>query len=132
MKHAAIGPIAIHLPERKETNADLQAEFPSWDMELIYSKTGFAARLIAAVGECSSVLAVAAAEKLFRENDIDRGSIDFLLLCTQTPDYPLPTTACLLQERLGLPTNIGAFDFNLGCSGYVYGLSMANGLRISV
>ena len=128
MKHAPIGPIAIHLPERKETNADLQAEFPSWDMELIYSKTGIAARHIAAEGECSSDLAVAAAEKLFRENDIDRGSIDFLLLCTQTPDYPLPTTACLLQERLGLPTNIGAFDFNLGCSGYVYGLSMANGL----
>ena len=59
---------------------------------------------------------------------IDRSTIDFLLLCTQTPDYPLPTTACLMQERLGLPTSIGALDFNLGCSGFVYGLSLADGL----
>ena len=55
-------------------------------------------------------------------------SIDFLLFCTQTPDYPLPTTACLMQDRLGLPTSIGALDFNLGCSGFVYGLSLADGL----
>jgi 3-oxoacyl-[acyl-carrier-protein] synthase-3 len=73
-------------------------------------------------------LAVAACEKLFSQHQIDRSSIDFLLLCTQTPDYPLPTTACLVQDRLGLPTHIGAMDFNLGCSGYVYGLSMADGL----
>ena len=54
--------------------------------------------------------------------------IDFLLFCTQTPDYPLPTTACLIQDRIGLPTHCGALDFNLGCSGYVYGLSLADGL----
>ena len=113
MKHAAIGPIAVHLPEKVETNEQLQAEFPSWDMELICSKTGIAARHIAADGECSSDLGVKAAEKLFRENDIDPGTVDFLLLCTQTPDYPLPTTACLMQERLGLPTSIGALDFKL-------------------
>ncbi len=63
-----------------------------------------------------------------RKIDIDRASIDFLLLCTQTPDYPLPTTSCLIQDRLGLPTRCGAFDFNLGCSGFVYGLAMADGL----
>ena len=68
--------------------------------------------------ECASDLGVAAAEKLFAEHDIDRSSIDFLLFCTQTPDYPLPTTACLIQDRLGLPTSIGALDFNLGCSGF--------------
>lgn len=128
MKYASIGPIAVHLPARVETNEQLQAEFPNWDMRTIYEKTGIAARHIAAEDECSSDLAVAATEKLFAENNIDRDSIDFLLLCTQTPDYPLPTTACLLQQRLGLRTSIGAFDFNLGCSGYVYGLSMADGL----
>jgi 3-oxoacyl-[acyl-carrier-protein] synthase-3 len=128
VKYAAVGPIAIHLPELKETNAQLQAAFPTWDMDLIYSKTGIAARHIAAPGECASDLGVAAAEKLFREHGIDRGSIDFLLFCTQTPDYPLPTTACLVQERLGLRTSIGALDFNLGCSGFVYGLSLADGL----
>ncbi len=128
MKHAAIGPIAVHLPAKVETNEDLKAEFPNWDLDLIYSKTGIAQRHIAAPEECASDLGVAAAQKLFAEHDIDPGSIDFLLLCTQTPDYPLPTTSCLMQDRLGLPTSCGALDFNLGCSGYVYGLSLADGL----
>jgi len=126
--YASIGPIAIHLPERVETNAELAALYPKWDMDLIYTKTGIGARHIAAPDECASDLAVAAAEKLFAEHGIARDSIDFLLFCTQTPDYPLPTTACLLQDRLGLPTSIGALDFNLGCSGFVYGLSLADGL----
>jgi 3-oxoacyl-[acyl-carrier-protein] synthase-3 len=128
LNYAAIGPIAIHLPERVETNDDLAKLFPRWDLETIYSKTGIWARHIAAPGECASDLGVAAAEKLFAEHGIDRSSIDFLLLCTQTPDYPLPTTACLMQSRLGLRTSIGALDFNLGCSGFVYGLSLADGL----
>jgi 3-oxoacyl-[acyl-carrier-protein] synthase-3 len=128
MKYASIGPIAVHLPETVEDNDFLGEQFPSWNMELIYAKTGIRSRRIAAPGECASDLAVLAAEKLFREHDVDPASIDYLLLCTQTPDYPLPTTACLVQDRLGLPTTIGALDFNLGCSGYVYGLSLADGL----
>ncbi len=128
MKFAAVGPIAVHLPERIETNAQLAVEFPHWNLDLIYAKTGIRQRHIAAPGECASDLGVAAAEKLFAQFDIERESIDFLLLCTQTPDYPLPTTACLMQHRLGLRTSIGALDFNLGCSGFVYGLSLADGL----
>jgi 3-oxoacyl-[acyl-carrier-protein] synthase-3 len=128
VNYAKVGPIAIHLPERRETNAQLKAEFPNWDMDLIFTKTGIAARHIAAPGECASDLAAQAATRLFHENDIDPHSIDFVLLCTQTPDYPLPTTACLLQSRLGLKTSVGALDFNLGCSGFVYGLSLADGL----
>lgn len=128
LKYGAVGPIAVHLPDAIETNEQLRAEFPKWDMDLIYQKTGIAARHIAGPRECASDLGVAAAEKLFNEYNIDRESIDFLLLCTQTPDYPLPTTACLMQQRLGLPTSVGALDFNLGCSGFVYGLSIADGL----
>lgn len=128
MKYAAIGPISVHLPEKVETNEELQAEFPNWDLDLIYSKTGIAKRHIAAPSETAADLGVAACEKLFREHDVDPHSIDFLLLCTQTPDYPLPTTACLMQDRLNLPTTAGAIDFNLGCSGFVYGLSLADGL----
>jgi 3-oxoacyl-[acyl-carrier-protein] synthase-3 len=128
VKYAAVGPIAVHLPERVETNAQLKAEFPGWDMDLIYEKTGIGSRHIAAADECASDLAVKAAQKLFGEFDIDPQSIDFVLLCTQTPDYPLPTTACLLQSRLNLKTSVGALDFNLGCSGFVYGLSLADGL----
>jgi len=128
MKFGSVGAIAVHLPETVEDNDRLGREFPNWDMDLIYAKTGIRARHVVAPGQCASDLGVAAAEKLFEEHDIDRESIDFLLFCTQTPDYPLPTTACLVQDRLGLPTSIGALDFNLGCSGFVYGLSLADGL----
>lgn len=62
--------------------------------------------------------------------DIQREDVDFVLFCTQSPDYFLPTSACLIQEQLGLRTNIGAIDYNLGCSGYVYGLAVAKGLII--
>lgn len=128
MPFASIGPIAIHLPEAFEDNDFLAANYPKWDMDLIYRKTGIRKRHIAAAGECASDLGVKAAERLFRENDIDPRSIDFLLLCTQSPDYLLPTTSCIMQDRLGLPTSAGALDFNLGCSGFVYGLSLADGL----
>jgi 3-oxoacyl-[acyl-carrier-protein] synthase-3 len=73
-------------------------------------------------------MAVKAVETLFLEHNIDKDEIDFLILCTQSPDYFLPTSACIIQERLGLNTSIGAFDINLGCSGFVYGLGIAKGL----
>ncbi|MGV3486738.1 MAG: ketoacyl-ACP synthase III [Planctomycetaceae bacterium] len=128
MPHALIGPIAVYLPQRIETNDDLRRLYPDWDIDLIQDKTGIRQRHIAAEDETASDLAAKAIEKLCCENAIDRDSIDFLLFCTQTPDYPLPTTSCLLQSRLGLSTRCGALDFNLGCSGYVYGLALADGL----
>ena len=128
MKFGRLGPIAVHLPETVEDNDLYAAEFPKWNMEMIYAKTGVRARHIARPEECVSDLAVAAAEKLFTEYNIDRSSVDFVLLCTQTPDYPLPTTACLVQDRLQLSKSVGALDFNLGCSGFVYGLALAEGL----
>lgn len=128
MRNAAVGPIAVYLPQQVESMETLRAEYPDWDTDLIYAKTGVARRHIARPHEFASDLGVAAAERLLCEYNIDRSTIDFLLFCTQTPDYPLPTTACMVQHRLGLPTRIGALDFNLGCSGYVYGLSLASGL----
>ncbi len=128
MKYAALGPIAIHLPERVETNDQLRELYPKWDIDLIYEKTGIYQRHIAAPDQCASDLGVQAAQNLFDQHAINPASIDFLLFCTQTPDYPLPTTACLMQQRLGLPVTAGALDFNLGCSGYVYGLALADGL----
>lgn len=128
MPFAEIGPISVHFPQHLETNEQLQAEFPDWDLPFIAQKTGIYSRYIAAPEETASDLAIAASEKLFAEHAIDRSSIDFVLLCTQTPDYPLPTTACLIQERLGLRDSCGALDFNLGCSGFVYGMALAEGL----
>ena len=128
IKYASLGPISVYLPEKIEDNHFLAEQYPAWPMEVIYEKTGIFTRHIAGEDEYASDLGQAAAERLFEEHDVDRDSIDFLLFCTQTPDYPLPTTACLLQDRLGLRTSIGALDFNLGCSGFVYGLSLADGL----
>ena len=125
---AAIRDIAYHLPSRELTNAELAREFPDWGVEKIAKKTGIASRRIAADGECSSDLAAEAARALFARGACRPEDVDFLLLCTQSPDYFLPTTACLLQDRLGIPTSAGALDFNLGCSGYVYGLGLAKGL----
>lgn len=131
MKHASIGPIFVVFPDRCETNEELKREFPNWDIALIEEKTGIAQRFIAAPGQTAADLGVVAAQRLFETYSVDPASIDFLLFCTQTPDYPLPTTACLIQDRLGLPTHCGALDFNLGCSGFVYGLSLAEGLIVS-
>jgi 3-oxoacyl-[acyl-carrier-protein] synthase-3 len=125
---ANIKAISYYLPEKILSNDLINKEFPEWDIEKISSKTGINSRHISANDEFSSDMAVKAAEKLFLEYNIDKTTIDFLLFCTQSPDYFLPTTACILQDRLGLNTGIGALDFNLGCSGFVYGLSLAKGL----
>ncbi len=129
MKKAYIKSISYCLPEKIVTNEELVAEFPEWTVEKIADKVGVRQRHVAVNGETATDLAVKAAEKLFAEHpDISKESIDYVVFCTQSPDYLLPTSACLIQQRLGLRTDIGAFDFNLGCSGYVYGLSIAKGL----
>ena len=126
--HGYIAAIEYYLPERVLTTADLASQFPEWSVEKIDQKTGISERHISAPGECSSDLAVAAAQKLFTSGACRPDEIDYILLCTQSPDYFLPTTACLIQDRLGIPTSAGALDFNLGCSGYIYGLGLAEGL----
>ncbi|MBK8091134.1 MAG: ketoacyl-ACP synthase III [Verrucomicrobiaceae bacterium] len=120
--------IEYHLPERVLGNEELSREFPEWTPERIEAKIGITERHIAAEGETAADLGVKAAQKLFASGACTPADIDFLLFCTQSPDYCLPTSACVMQHRLGLPTTAGALDFNLGCSGYVYGLSLAKGL----
>ena len=126
--NAVIKAVEYHLPQRIQTNEQLAALYPAWNVRRTAEKTGIHARHIAAENELASDLAVVAARKLFDSGVITPAEIDFVLLCTQSPDYLLPTTACLLQSRLGIPTTAGALDFNLGCSGFVYGLSLAKGL----
>lgn len=126
---AFIKAISYYLPEKTVTNEDLVSEFPEWTVEKIADKVGVNRRHISSIGETATDLAVNAAERLFALNpDIKREDIDFVLLCTQSPDYFLPSSSCIIQSRLGIPTSCGAFDFNLGCSGYVYGLAVAKGL----
>lgn len=128
MDRATIVAIEYHLPAQTLTNADLANQFPEWGAQKIAEKTGIQCRHVAAEGELSSDLAAAAAKRLFASGAAESHDIDYVLFCTQTPDFGLPTSACLLQHRLGLRTDAGALDFNLGCSGYVYGLSLAKGL----
>ncbi len=127
---AFIKAISYYLPEKVVTNEQLVEEFPEWSVEKIAKKVGINERHIAAEDETAGDMAFKAAEKLITENEIDKGTIDFVLLCTQSPDYFLPSTSCIIQSKLGLSTKCGAFDFNLGCSGYEYGLAVAKGLII--
>jgi 3-oxoacyl-[acyl-carrier-protein] synthase-3 len=120
--------VSVYLPEKILTNEELNNEFPEWKVFKLAKVTGINARHISAVDEISSDMACKAAEKLFTEHKINRKTIDFIMFCTQSNDYLTPTTACILQKRLNLSTSCGAFDYNLGCTGYVYGLSIAKGL----
>jgi len=126
--NARIAAIEYHLPENILSNEMLSHEFPDWSVQDIANKVGIIERRIAAPAECASDLAVQAATRLFESGVAKPSDIDFILLCTQSPDHFLPTTACLLQQRLAIPTTAGALDFNLGCSGFVYGLGLAKGL----
>ena len=119
MGYAAIRAVAGYLPPTVEKN----------DMSTRAAQAlGIEERHTASPEQAASDLAVLAAENLFRKYPQAKEGIDFVLLCTQQPDYPLPSTACLVADRLGLPKSVGALDYNLGCSGYVYGLALAKGL----
>ncbi len=118
--------IDYFLPERILSNIELENQFPDWDSKKIEDKTGVRERHIAGDDETALDLGYKAAEKVLIGQN--KKNIDFLLFCTQSPDYYLPTGACILQNKLGLRTNTGAFDYNLGCSGFVYGLAMAKSL----
>lgn len=125
---AVVRDIAYHLPDYDYSDEVIKAERPDWSIEKVSRLTGIKHRRIAAPDEFASDLAVKAAEKLFASGRLAAGDVDFVILCTMSPDYQLPATACIVQNRLGIPTTSGAFDLNLGCSGYVYGLGVARGL----
>ena len=128
MNHAFIKAISFYLPEQVMTNEQLVKEFPEWSVEKVAQKVGVDSRHLAAENETAGDMAEKAARRLFEEYSIEPSCIDFLMLCTQSPDYFLPSTACILQNKLGIPTSAGAFDYNLGCSGCIYGMALAKGL----
>lgn len=128
---AYIKAISYYLPEEILTNKKLSELFPEWSVEKIVGKIGINTRHIAGERETASDMAFKASQRLFKEWNILPQDIDFIILCTQSPDYYLPTTACILQNSLNIPTSAGALDINLGCSGYVYGLALAKGLIAS-
>lgn len=126
--NACIEAIATYLPEAVLTNDMLQAAFPELKIKELTRLTGVGQRHIAAPGETAGDMAFRAAEKLFGQYPVYREQVDFIIFCSAGRDYLTPATACVLQHRLHLSESVGAFDFNQGCTGYLYGLSMAKGL----
>jgi 3-oxoacyl-[acyl-carrier-protein] synthase-3 len=121
--------IEYFLPSNVLSNDNINEQFPEWSADKISAKTGIYSRCIANENQTTSDLCFEVGEKFFKNNtEIKREDIDFLIVCTQTPDYLLPTTACLVQHRLGLSQNVAAFDINQGCSGYVYSLTVAKAI----
>ena len=123
--------IAYNLPEKVLTNEMIAQEFPEWTVEKIDKKIGIKQRHVTVDGETASDLAVGAAEKLFGQLAFDRSQVDYLIFVSQSPDYHLPTTACTIQTRLGLPQRMTVIDVNLGCNGFVAGLSLSKAVIVA-
>lgn len=123
--------IEIFLPKKVLTNRQISQKFPEYSVEKIGEKIGINERKLVSDNEFASDLAINASRKLFKKANFDSKEVDYILYCTQSPEYIIPTNACLIQHRLEISTSAGAIDINQGCSGYIYGLSLAKGLLAS-
>lgn len=123
-QNIGISAMAAAVPKRVINNYEYTECFPADQVKEIVDKVGIFERRFADENTCSSDLCFAAAEKLLKDNNIDRFEIDLLVFISQTPDYRMPATSLILQERLGLSHNCIAFDITLGCSAFCYGLSV--------
>jgi 3-oxoacyl-[acyl-carrier-protein] synthase III len=128
MRSSGILAVESELGEDILTHEELERRFGQEAMQKVLSGAGIRSRRIAPRGVCGSDLAFNAATRLLDKYNIERHTIDLLIFCSQSPDYWMPSTACILQDRLKLKTNCAAFDINLGCSQYVYALSVAHSM----
>lgn len=125
---AYIQAISYYLPSTTLTNEQLSRELGDDSILQLAKTAGINSRHIAATNETAGDMAIKAAQQLLQTHSVDPNDISFLLFCSQSSDYAMPSTACVIQDRLGLPTTVGALTFDLGCSGYVYGLMLAKSL----
>ena len=128
--HSKISDIQYYLPPKLLSNEDLVFDNPDWRMDDIEKKTGIKYRYICEDAQTSKDIALLACEKIFNSN-VRRSDIDFLIVVTESPEYIAPAMSCDLQNSLGLKTSIASFDVNLGCSGFVYGLMIADSILCS-
>jgi len=126
MNGSKISAIEYYLPNKKENNKTLKKFNPKLDIKRIYEKTGIDTRYISGEKESVIDISIKCSNKIFKK--FPKKKIDFLILVTQTSPYRIPTTACILQDKLNLKKNIIAFDMNLGCSGFIYALRMGSSL----
>ena len=122
-----VADIAVYLPRAILDNDEIARRF-GIDREFLDSKLGIRRRHLAAAGEAVSDMAFAAGRAVLDRAGVAAEDVGLLVLCTQNPDYRLPTTANIVQDRLGLSTTCAAFDVNQGCSGYVYGMSITQAM----
>ena len=120
--------LAAAVPRTVINNYEYTRYFPADQVKEVVDKVGILERRFADENTCSSDLCYAAAEKLIADNNIDRSEIDLLVFISQTPDYRMPATSVILQDRLQLPNSTIAFDINLGCSAFMYGMSVVYAL----
>lgn len=116
--------LSAAVPKRVIKNYEYTEFFPADEVKEVVDKIGVFERRFVDEETCSSDLCYAAAEKLILDNKVDRSEIDLLVFISQTPDYRMPATSVILQHRLGLPNTTIAFDINLGCSAFIYGMSI--------
>ena len=119
-----ISGISSCVPQNRNKISDHRDVFTDEELNQFTKQVGISERRVAVAKTCTADLCFHAAEKLIEDMAIDKRTIDLLVLVTQTPDYYLPASSCFIQDRLKLPKTAAAFDVNLGCSGYVYGLSI--------
>ncbi|MBN1414280.1 MAG: ketoacyl-ACP synthase III [Bacteroidales bacterium] len=124
-KNIGISGITAAVPARTINNYEHTLHFKKEDVKEVVEKIGVKERRFADEQTCASDLCYAAAEKLINDMKIDRAEIDLLLFISQTPDFRMPATSILLQERLNLSSSTIAFDISLGCSAFLYGLTLA-------
>jgi 3-oxoacyl-[acyl-carrier-protein] synthase-3 len=120
--------ISCALASRRLSNDELRAEYPGWDFDRLEARTGVNSRYVAAPGETALDFAMRACEQLAAKGRLVTADVGAVIFCTQTPDYIMPPNACLLHGKLGLSPDVLAFDINLACSGYIYGLQLATSL----
>lgn len=130
IKYEGVGIIAMSaaVPKQVVKNREYTEVFSQEEVNEIVDKTGIEERRFSDAETCSSDLCFAAAEKLIADNNINKKDIELLVFISQTPDYRMPATSVTLQHRLGLPNNTIAFDITLGCSAFIYGLSVVYGM----
>lgn len=126
--HVRVGGVAVALPTTCYRSEELAGDMDERSLKRFVKSTGVERRYLSCEGQTTSDLCFVAADRMMKKLNMDRSEIDACIFISQNPDFKRPSTAIILQDRLGLEKDCMAFDINLGCSGYVYGLYIAAGL----
>jgi len=119
-----ISKIEYHLPSKTIYNDEI-INGTEYNIKKFEKNVGILSRKVCSENESALSLAISAVDKLFSKNALNPQSIDLIIFCTQSPDYLIPTNACLIHKEFNFRDDVGVFDYNLGCSGYTYGLMIA-------